>query len=110
VRVGGWGPAVVLLHGYGETGDMWVPLAKDLAREGRLSEEAFLRDFAGDLLEAKVPYQLFASHRCKSPAPVPLKSSQIGTYLRGDSGNRSVTIITLHLAAPRSCRGAISIA
>jgi len=26
VRVGGHGPAVVLLHGYGETGDMWVPL------------------------------------------------------------------------------------
>ena len=31
-RVGGSGPAVVLLHGYGETGDMWVPLAVDLAR------------------------------------------------------------------------------
>ena len=27
VRVGGHGPAVVLLHGYGETGDMWAPLA-----------------------------------------------------------------------------------
>jgi len=33
VRVGGAGPAVVLLHGYGETGDMWVPLAKDLTRD-----------------------------------------------------------------------------
>jgi pimeloyl-ACP methyl ester carboxylesterase len=33
VRVGGSGPAVVLLHGYGETGDMWVPLAVDLARD-----------------------------------------------------------------------------
>jgi pimeloyl-ACP methyl ester carboxylesterase len=33
VRVGGAGPAAVLLHGYGETGDMWVPLAKDLARD-----------------------------------------------------------------------------
>jgi pimeloyl-ACP methyl ester carboxylesterase len=33
VRVGGEGPAVVLLHGYGETGDMWVPLAADLARD-----------------------------------------------------------------------------
>lgn len=32
VRVGGKGPAVVLLHGYGETGDMWTPLAADLAR------------------------------------------------------------------------------
>jgi pimeloyl-ACP methyl ester carboxylesterase len=33
VRSGGTGPAVVLLHGYGETGDMWVPLAVDLARD-----------------------------------------------------------------------------
>jgi pimeloyl-ACP methyl ester carboxylesterase len=33
VRVGGSGAPVVLLHGYGETGDMWVPLAKDLARD-----------------------------------------------------------------------------
>ncbi len=33
VRVGGAGPAVVLLHGYGETGDMWVPLATDLATD-----------------------------------------------------------------------------
>jgi pimeloyl-ACP methyl ester carboxylesterase len=33
VRVGGAGPAVVLLHGYGETGDMWVLLATDLARD-----------------------------------------------------------------------------
>jgi hypothetical protein len=30
VRVGGSGPMVVLLHGYGETGDLWVPLAEDL--------------------------------------------------------------------------------
>lgn len=33
VRVGGKGPAVVLLHGYGETGDMWVAMAQDLARD-----------------------------------------------------------------------------
>jgi pimeloyl-ACP methyl ester carboxylesterase len=33
VRVGGTGPAVVLLHGYGETGDMWAPLAAELARD-----------------------------------------------------------------------------
>ena len=33
VRVGGQGPAVLLLHGYGETGDMWAPLAADLARD-----------------------------------------------------------------------------
>jgi pimeloyl-ACP methyl ester carboxylesterase len=33
VRLGGTGPAVLLIHGYGETGDMWVPLARDLARD-----------------------------------------------------------------------------
>lgn len=33
VRVGGAGPAVVLLHGYGETGDMWAPMAVDLVRD-----------------------------------------------------------------------------
>jgi pimeloyl-ACP methyl ester carboxylesterase len=33
VRIGGQGPAAVLLHGYGETGDMWVPLAAELARD-----------------------------------------------------------------------------
>ena len=33
VRSGGTGPAVVLLHGYGETGDMWAPMAVDLARD-----------------------------------------------------------------------------
>lgn len=33
VRVGGTGPAVVLLHGYGDTGDMWAPLAMVLMRD-----------------------------------------------------------------------------
>ena len=32
VRIGGRGPAVVLLHGYGETGDMWAPMAADPAK------------------------------------------------------------------------------
>ncbi|MEJ0035672.1 MAG: alpha/beta fold hydrolase [Gammaproteobacteria bacterium] len=32
-RVGGSGPAVLLLHGYGETGDMWGALAIELARD-----------------------------------------------------------------------------
>lgn len=31
VRVGGQGPAVVLLHGFGDTGDMWAPAAAALA-------------------------------------------------------------------------------
>jgi pimeloyl-ACP methyl ester carboxylesterase len=33
VRVGGSGPAVVLLHGFGDTGDMWAPVAKILVRD-----------------------------------------------------------------------------
>ena len=33
VRVGGKGPAAVLLHGHAETGDMWAPMAADLARD-----------------------------------------------------------------------------
>jgi len=33
VRIGGQGPAVVLLHGFGDTGDMWAPLAKALVKD-----------------------------------------------------------------------------
>ncbi len=33
VRVGGSGPAVLMLHGYGETGDMWEPLAAVMVKD-----------------------------------------------------------------------------
>jgi pimeloyl-ACP methyl ester carboxylesterase len=33
VRVGGKGPIVLLLHGFGDTGDMWIPLANALVRD-----------------------------------------------------------------------------
>ena len=33
VRFGGKGPAVVLLHGFGDTGDMWAPLAAVLVKD-----------------------------------------------------------------------------
>ena len=33
VRVGGKGSAVVLLHGFGDTGDMWAPLAAVLVKD-----------------------------------------------------------------------------
>src|SRR6185295_16626199 len=36
VRVGGSGPAVLLLHGLGDTGDMWVALAADLVKDHRI--------------------------------------------------------------------------
>jgi alpha/beta hydrolase fold len=33
VRIGGQGPAVVMLHGFGDTGDMWAPLAAVLMKD-----------------------------------------------------------------------------
>jgi pimeloyl-ACP methyl ester carboxylesterase len=35
-RVGGRGPAVLLLHGYADTGEMWAPLAPQLAADRRV--------------------------------------------------------------------------
>jgi pimeloyl-ACP methyl ester carboxylesterase len=49
VRIGGHGPVVVLLHGYGETGDMWAPLAADLMRD----HTAIVPDLSGLGLSAK---------------------------------------------------------
>ncbi|WP_159981372.1 MULTISPECIES: alpha/beta fold hydrolase [unclassified Novosphingobium] len=50
-RIGGRGPAIVLLHGYGETGDMWAPLAADLARDHLV----IVPDLRGMGLSAKPP-------------------------------------------------------
>ena len=36
VRVGGQGPAVVLLHGFADTGDMWALMAAELAHDHRV--------------------------------------------------------------------------
>jgi pimeloyl-ACP methyl ester carboxylesterase len=49
VRSGGAGPAVILLHGYGETGDMWAPMVADLARD----HTAVVPDLRGLGLSAK---------------------------------------------------------
>ena len=51
VRVGGKGPAVVLLHGFGDTGDMWAPLAADLARD----HTVVVPDLRGMGLSSKPP-------------------------------------------------------
>ena len=37
VRAGGKGPAVVMLHGFGDTGDMWAPVAAVLIHNTLLS-------------------------------------------------------------------------
>ena len=49
VRSGGTGPAVVLLHGYGETGDMWIPLAAALMKD----HQVIVPDLRGLGLSAK---------------------------------------------------------
>jgi pimeloyl-ACP methyl ester carboxylesterase len=36
VRVGGTGPAVVMLHGFGDSGDMWAPVAAALVHDHTL--------------------------------------------------------------------------
>jgi pimeloyl-ACP methyl ester carboxylesterase len=51
VRVGGKGPAVILLHGYGETGDMWAPLATQLVRD----HTVIVPDLRGMGLSARPP-------------------------------------------------------
>src|SRR5437899_2298454 len=45
VRVGGAGPAVVLLHGYGDTGDMWARL---VAGRERIYLDRFWNEFSAD--------------------------------------------------------------
>jgi pimeloyl-ACP methyl ester carboxylesterase len=49
VRVGGSGPAVVLIHGFGDTGDMWEPLAAELVKTHRV----VIPDLRGMGLSAK---------------------------------------------------------
>ena len=51
VRVGGHGPAVVLLHGYADTGDMWAPMAAVLAAD----HTVIVPDLRGLGLSSKPP-------------------------------------------------------
>lgn len=51
VRTGGKGPAVVLIHGFGDTGDMWGPLAAQLARR----HTVIVPDLRGMGLSSKAP-------------------------------------------------------
>ena len=80
VRVGGQGPAVVLLHGFGETGDMWSPLAKQLAKDhtvivpdlrgmglsshpaGGYDKATEARDIAGVLATLKIDHYALVTH------------------------------------------------
>jgi pimeloyl-ACP methyl ester carboxylesterase len=51
VRVGGKGPAVVLLHGFADTGDMWAPLAKALYK----NHTVIVPDLRGMGLSSQTP-------------------------------------------------------
>ena len=51
VRVGGTGPAVVMLHGFGDTGDMWAPLAAALAKD----HTVIIPDLRGMGLSSRAP-------------------------------------------------------
>lgn len=51
VRTGGKGPAVVLIHGFGDTGDMWGPLAARLAQH----HTVIVPDLRGMGLSSKPP-------------------------------------------------------
>ena len=80
VRTGGQGPAALLLHGYGETGDMWAPLAAELARahsvivpdlrgmglsarpEGGYDKKTQAHDIAGVLTALKLDKVDFVTH------------------------------------------------
>ncbi|MEP6574416.1 MAG: alpha/beta hydrolase [Gemmatimonadota bacterium] len=51
VRIGGRGPAVVLVHGFGDSGDMWAPLAADLVKD----HTVVVPDLRGMGLSSKPP-------------------------------------------------------
>jgi len=51
VRVGGHGPAVVLLHGFGDTGDMWAPKVEQV--EALKVEAAY---FVDCILNNRTPF------------------------------------------------------
>jgi pimeloyl-ACP methyl ester carboxylesterase len=80
VRIGGQGSAVLLLHGFGDTGDMWQPLAEPLAKdhtviipdlrgmglsshpEGGYEKAAQARDLAAILDELKIQKVVLVTH------------------------------------------------
>ena len=80
IRIGGQGPAVLLLHGFGDTGDMWQPLAEPLTKdhtviipdlrgmglsshpEGGYEKAAQARDLAAILDELKIQKVVLVTH------------------------------------------------
>src|SRR5271165_3562149 len=65
VRVGGQGPAAVLLHGYAETGDVWGPLAADLVHDHTI----VVPDLRGMGLSSRPPGRLRGFGGTSRPRP-----------------------------------------
>src|SRR5579862_9428598 len=66
VRIGGAGPAVVLLHGYGDTGDMWAPLAAALASD----HTVVVPDLRGMGLSAVIDHGFEKTNQAKDVADI----------------------------------------
>jgi pimeloyl-ACP methyl ester carboxylesterase/uncharacterized RmlC-like cupin family protein len=66
VRTGGAGPAVVLLHGFADTGDMWAPLAAALASD----HTVIVPDLRGMGLSAVVDHGFEKTNQAKDIADV----------------------------------------
>jgi pimeloyl-ACP methyl ester carboxylesterase len=84
VRVGGQGPAVVLLHGFGDTGDMWAPLAAALAKD----HQVIVPDLRGMGLSSQpeTGYEKVAQARDLAAILDPLKVGKI-VLVTHDIGN-----------------------
>ena len=52
VRTGGSGPAVVMLHGFADTGDMWAPLAAALIADHTVIIPGYVSVISGELEDA----------------------------------------------------------
>ena len=66
VRIGGHGPTVLLLHGFGDSGDMWEPVAKLLVKD----HTVVVPDLRGMGLSShpETGYEKMAQARATSPA------------------------------------------
>src|SRR5262245_44971510 len=66
VRIGGRGPAVVMLHGFADTGDMWAPLAAELLHDHTI----IAPDLRGMGLSATAKTGFYKKHQAEDVAGI----------------------------------------